>query len=105
MRVVGYVTAMPAPRYRCRFPVVRHDVDRLAVSVIELPENRIVAAEDHGYVVPLSVIELPEKNIDVAATHGYVVPLSVIELPLNQICIAEDHGYVVPLSVIELPEK
>jgi hypothetical protein len=99
MRVVGYATAMPVPdRYRSRFPVVRHDVDRLAVSVIELPENRIAAAEDHGYVVPLSVIELPENRIAVAEDHGYVVPLSVIELPENRIAVAEDHGYVVPAT-------
>ena len=53
MRVVVYVTAMPVPdRYRYRFPVVRHDVDRLAVSVIELPEKLIDIAEAHGYVVP-----------------------------------------------------
>ena len=68
-------------RYRYRFPVVRHDVDRLAVSVIELPEKRIYVAEAHGYVVPLSVIELPKKTICVAEVQGYVVPLSVIELP------------------------
>ena len=62
---------MPVPdRYRDRFPVVRHDVDRLAVSVIELPENRIDVAEVHGYVVPLSVIELPWKTIYVAEAHG-----------------------------------
>ena len=60
MRVVVYVTAMPVPdRYRYRFPVVRHDVDKLAVSVIELPEKVINVAEVHGYVVPLNVIELP----------------------------------------------
>ena len=60
VRVVVYVTAMPVPdRYRPRFPVVRHDVDRLALSVIELPEKPIYHAEVHGYVVPLNVIEFP----------------------------------------------
>ena len=49
MRVVGYVTEMPVPdRARYRFPVVRHDVDRLTVSVIELPEKIIDAAEVQG---------------------------------------------------------
>ena len=49
MRVVVYVTAIPVPtRYRYRFPVVRHDVDRLAVSVIELQEKRITVADVHG---------------------------------------------------------
>lgn len=106
MRVVGYVTAMPVPdRYRNRIPVVRHDVDRLAVSVIELPMKTIYVAEAHGYVVPLSVIELLEKIIIIAAVHGYVVPLSVIELPLKTIYVASVHGYVIPLSVIELPSK
>ena len=106
MRVVVYVTAMPVPdRYRYRFPVVRHDVDRLAVSVIELPLKIIFVAEVQGYVVPLSVIELPEKIIYTAEAHGYVVPLSVIKFPSNLIYVAAVQGYVVPLSVIELPEK
>ena len=62
MRVVVYVTAMPVPdRYRYRFPVGRHDVDRLTVSVIELPEKIIDVADVHGYVVPPIVIELPMK--------------------------------------------
>ena len=106
MRVVVYVTAMPVPdRYRYRLPVVRHDVDRFALIVIELPLNRICVAAVHGYVVPLSVIELPLNQIPVAEVHGYVVPLSVIELPAKVIDVAEVHGYVVPLSVIELPWK
>ena len=93
MRVVVYVTAMPVPdRYRNKFPVVRHDVDRLAVSVIEVPLNLIIVAAVHGYVVPLSAIELPSKRIHVADVQGYVVPLSVIELPLNQIHVAAVQG-------------
>jgi hypothetical protein len=53
---------MPVPdRYRYRFPVGRHDVDRLTVSVIELPEKIIDVADVHGYVVPPIVIELPMK--------------------------------------------
>jgi hypothetical protein len=40
---------MPPPdRYTFRFPVVRHDVDRLAVSVIELPDKTIYIAEVQG---------------------------------------------------------
>ena len=98
---------MPVPaRYRYRFPVVRHDVDRLALSVIELPpQNVIYVAEVQGYVVPLSVIKLPLKTICVAEVQGYVVPLSVIELLEKRITIAEVQGYVVPLSVIDSPEN
>jgi hypothetical protein len=51
---------MPVPaRDRYRFPVVRHDLDRSALSVIESPVKIIYIAEAQGYVVPLSVIELP----------------------------------------------
>ena len=101
MRVVVYVAAMPVPaRYRNKFPVVRHDVDRLTVSVIELPWKRIYVAAVHGYVVPLSVIELPENQINIAAVQGYVVPLSVIESPLNKINVAAVHALVLPVTML-----
>ena len=92
---------MPVPaRYRNKFPVVRHDVDRLTVSVIELPWKRIYVAAVHGYVVPLSVIELPENQINIAAVQGYVVPLSVIESPLNKINVAAVHALVLPVTML-----
>ena len=71
MRVVVYVTAMPVPdRYRSKFPVVRHDVDRFALIVIEPPLSQIIVAAVQAYVVPPIVIEPPLNQITVAAAQG-----------------------------------